>query len=155
MAEGEKEMINQVRRIEPAELAQLLLLYQDLNPDDPSLELGPDLLELWRVILADPDNYYLVLPVDGKLVASCNLVIIKNLTRGARPYALIENVVTHHDYRQKGYGTAVLQKAIAIAKARNCYKVMLMTSRKEESTLQFYDQAGFVRGDKTGYVIRF
>lgn len=77
-----------------------------------------------------------------------------NLTRNARPYGLIENVVTHPDYRNKGYGTAILKKAVDIAREHNCYKAMLMSSRKEESTLRFYEKAGFERGDKTGFVIR-
>ncbi|HEX3028646.1 MAG TPA: GNAT family N-acetyltransferase, partial [Clostridia bacterium] len=64
------------------------------------------------------------------------------------------NVVTHKDYRKRGYGKAVLQKAIEAARERNCYKVMLMTSRKEESTLRFYEEAGFEKGTKTGFVYK-
>lgn len=81
-------------------------------------------------------------------------MIIKNLTRNARPYGLIENVVTHEKYRKKGYGTAILKRAVEMAKEKDCYKVMLMTSRKEESILGFYEQAGFQRGEKTAFVVR-
>ncbi|WP_281289493.1 hypothetical protein [Sporomusa termitida] len=34
------------------------------------------------------------------------------------------------------------------------YKAMLMTSRKDEAILRFYEKAGFIRGEKTGFVIR-
>lgn len=147
-------MIAKVREINFSELDQLLDLYQYLNPDDPKLEKDQNLTELWQTICDDPYYLCLVIQEDGKLVSTCNLIIIRNITRNARPYALIENVVTHPDYRKKGYGTAVLKKAIAIAREKNCYKVMLMTSRKEESTLRFYEKVGFDRGDKTGFVIR-
>jgi len=53
------------------------------------------------------------------LVASCALAIIANLTRGARPYAVIENVVTHESYRRRGLGTAVLHHAVDLARSRD------------------------------------
>lgn len=148
-------MIEKVRFIKPEELTKLLTLYRYLNPEDPRLEPDQELEKYWREILADPSLYYLVIEEDNRLVSSCTLAIIKNLTRSARPYGLIEKVVTHPDYRNKGYGTAVLQKAVAIAMEKNCYKVMLMSGRKEESTLRFYEKAGFHSGEKTAFTIRF
>lgn len=38
---------------------------------------------------------------------------------------MIENVVTHEGYRNKGYGTRLLKKALEIAQGEGCYKVML------------------------------
>ncbi len=147
-------MIEKVRKIQFNELEQLLTLYEYLNADDPVLKCDEKLTELWSEILENPNNFCLVIEENNKIVTSCNLIIIKNLTRGARPYALIENVVTHRDHRKRGYGTAVLRKAVEIAKENNCYKVMLMTSRKDESILQFYENIGFNREEKTGFVIR-
>ena len=54
----------------------------------------------------------------------------------------------------RGIGTQVLKYALSIAWSRNCYKVMLMKGSKQESTLRFYEQAGFVRDEKTGFVAR-
>jgi GNAT superfamily N-acetyltransferase len=147
-------MPGKVRLIKFDELEQLIELYQHLNKDDPKLEIDPSLKQLWRDIFDDPNLYYLVIAEDGMLVSSCTFAIIKNLTRNARPFVLIENVVTHEKYRNKGYGTAILKRVVEIAKEIGCYKVMLMTSRKEESTLKFYEKAGFNKGDKTAFVIR-
>ena len=143
-----------VREIKFDELKQLLELYQYLNADDPELNIDDKLVKLWTEILEDPKHFCLVIEEENKIIASCNLIIINNLTRGARPYALIENVVTHQNFRKRGYATAILKHAIGIAKEKNCYKVMLMTSRKDESTLKFYEEAGFNRGEKTGFIIR-
>lgn len=147
-------MLDKVRLIKKNELGQLLELYSYLNLDDPALEVDGDLLEHWDNIIKSPNYFYLVLEADDKLVSTCNLTVIKNLTRKARPYALIENVVTHPDYRKRGYGTVVLKKAVQIAGEHNCYKVMLLTSQKDEPTLNFYEKAGFSCGEKTGFIVR-
>ena len=42
--------------------------------------------------------------VDGQLVASCNLAVIPNLTRGGRAYGVIENVITDAAHRGQGRG---------------------------------------------------
>ncbi len=139
-----------VRMIRADEIEKLLMLYRFLNPDDPELKVDHDLMQH----LSDPNLYYLVIEEDGMLVSFCAMAIIKNLTRSARPYGLIENVVTHENYRNRGYGTAVLKKAIRIAAEKNCYKVMLMTGRKDETTLRFYEKAGFDRGEKTAFIAR-
>lgn len=91
---------------------------------------------------------------DGRLASSCTLIIINNLTRSGRPFGLIENVVTNREYGKKGYGTAILHKAVEIARENNCYKVVLLTGRKEESVLRFYERAGFEKGIKTGFIMR-
>jgi predicted GNAT family acetyltransferase len=86
-------------------------------------------------------------------VASCTLVVIPNLTRGGRPYALIENVVTRADQRNYGFGSAILKAATERAWDQNCYKVMLMTGSKNPATLNFYKSAGFEQ-TKTGFQMR-
>lgn len=142
-----------VRYIHRNELEQLLLLYKHLNADDPELNIY-EIQDHWREIMNDKLMKIIVVEHDGKLVSSCVLVLIRNLTRGARPYGLIENVVTHSDFRKKGYGKLVLQKAVDIARENDCYKVMLMTSSRMEGTHSFYESCGFTKGDKTGFIIK-
>lgn len=141
----------EVRLIRYSELEDLLDLYRQLHPDDPPVDHN-DVKRAWNEIYNDKDQFYLVLEENGKIVSSCTLTIIKNLTRSLRPYGIIENVITHMDYRRRGHGTKVLHKAIDMAKEKNCYKVMLMTSAKDEATLRFYERAGLVKGVKTGFV---
>jgi GNAT superfamily N-acetyltransferase len=144
----------EVRFIRYNELRKLLNLYIHFENGDPVLEDGQSLIKLWDDIYNDPNLYYVVAEKDGELVSTCTIAIIKNLTRNARPYGLIENVVTHKDYRNKGYGKMVLKKAVDVAREKNCYKVMLLTGSKKEETLNFYESAGFSRDIKTGFVIK-
>ena len=109
-------------------------------------------LEIWRAILADPNHHVLVATEGAELVSTCVLVIIPNLTHGGRPYGVVENVVTDEGHRKRGYGTAVLDAAKALAARENCYKLMLMTGSKLPSTLLFYERAGYNKNDKTAFI---
>lgn len=143
-----------IRPIKYQELNELLDLYIHLNKDDPRLELDEQLKNKWLKIFNNEDYFYLVGEYKGKIVSSLVLTIIDNLTRNARPYGLIENVVTHPDYRKMGIGRMMLNKALDTSWERNCYKVMLLTGRKDQETLKFYENSGFKSGDKTGFIVK-
>jgi GNAT superfamily N-acetyltransferase len=143
-----------VRLIQFNELGKLLELYKHLNKDDPEITEDESLIKLWNEIYEDPNTFYVVIDIGGEIVSSCMLTIIRNLTRNARPFGLIENVVTHLNYRKKGYGRKALSKALEIAWEKDCYKVMLLTGSKKEETLRFYENLGFKRGEKTGFIAK-
>lgn len=141
-----------IRAALPADLEGLATLYLHLNPsDEPVLrDLAAARLDAIKQI---PGSEVLLGLLDHKPVATCTLIVIPNLTRGGKPYGLIENVVTHAGYRGRGYGTRILRAAVATAWDAGCYKVMLMTGSKQPSTLRFYESAGFEQ-TKTGFQMR-
>ncbi len=140
------------RHIKSDELPSLIGLYKFLHVTDAPLPDDESLAQIWHEFLTDGKVHCLVAEVDNCVVSTCVLTVIPNLTRGARPYGLIENVVTHADYRKKGVGTGLLRYAQSLAREKNCHKVMLITQRQEESTLRFYDNAGFQRNGRTAFV---
>ena len=140
-----------VREVQEKDLNGLLELYLHLHEESVP-ELTEHLAKTWQMILADEDHYIIVKEIDGELVSSCVCVIIPNLTRGIRPYAFVENVVTRAEYRGKGYATECLNYAKALAEKANCYKMMLLTGSKKESTLRFYERAGYNSSDKTAFI---
>ena len=140
-----------IREITQNDFDSLLRLYMQLH-DDPFPEKNDRVLSVWNSILNDENHHIIVAEENGVLVSSCVCVIIPNLTRGQRPYAFIENVITDKNYRKKGYATACLNFAREIALRENCYKMMLLTGSKERSTLEFYEQAGYNRNDKTAFI---
>lgn len=140
-----------IREVHENDLDGLLRLYMQLH-DNPFPEIEGKVSEIWQSILADNDHHIIVAEENGKIISSCVCVIIPNLTRGQRPYAFIENVVTDAEYRKKGYATACLNFAKGIAERENCYKMMLLTGSKEQSTLDFYERAGYNRNDKTAFI---
>lgn len=140
-----------VREIYESELNELLELYLNLH-EETVPEMTENLQRTWNTIVGDGNHHIIVNEIDGKIVSSCVCVIIPNLTRGIRPYAFVENVVTHLNYRGHGYATECLQYAKSIAEESNCYKMMLLTGSKEESTLKFYEAAGYNSSDKTAFI---
>lgn len=140
-----------VREIKENELNELLTLYLHLHEESVP-ELTEYLQNTWDTILKDRNHHIIVKEADGKIVSSCVCVIIPNLTRGIRPYAFVENVVTHADYRGKGYATECLNHAKEIAEQAGCYKMMLLTGSKKEATLRFYGNAGYNSTDKTAFI---
>lgn len=140
-----------VREAKPQELKQLLELYLYLHEKEVP-EDSEHLQNTWNQIMQDENHHLIVCEEDGVIVASCVCVIIPNLTRNIRPYAFVENVVTHEAYRGKGYATKCLDFAKEIAKEAGCYKMMLLTGSKEEKTLNFYKNAGYNSADKTAFI---
>jgi GNAT superfamily N-acetyltransferase len=134
------------------ELNQLMALYAFLNPEDPALETGAA-KKIWQNIGQNPDLHYFGIQIENRLVSTCTLSCLPNLTRQGRPYGLIENVVTHPDFRCRGFATRLLGHAVMTACHIGCYKVMLMTGRKDAATLRFYEQAGFDPSRKQAFVI--
>lgn len=108
--------------------------------------------KIWNTICNDKNHHIIVCEYDNKIVTSCVCVIIPNLTRNVRQYAFIENVVTHSDYRKKGFATACLNYAKKLAIDTNCYKIMLLTGSKDENILNFYKKAGYNCTDKTAFI---
>lgn len=140
-----------VRESKEEDLTEILHLYLYLHEKSVPEE-SEQLRSMWENIMNENNHHLIVCEVDGKIVASCVCVVIPNLTRNVRPYAFVENVVTHGDYRKKGYATDCLNYAKHIAKENNCYKMMLLTGSKEESTLNFYRNAGYNSTDKTAFI---
>jgi GNAT superfamily N-acetyltransferase len=141
-----------IRDAQPDDLPQLQALYLHLSPDDaicPADEAAAILQQFLRY----PGCAILIGEVGDILAASCTLVVIPNLTRDGRPYGLIENVVTHVGWRNRGFGRRILHAATERAWAAGCYKVMLMTGSTKPSTLQFHESAGFEQS-KTGFQMR-
>ena len=140
-----------VREAVFSDLHGLLELYLHLHETAVPGDTGA-LRAAWAQIMADENHHILVDDEGGLLVASCVCVVIPNLTRNARPYAFIENVVTHADYRRQGRARACLDYAREIARRAGCYKIMLMTGAKSAGTLDFYRKCGFNDADKTAFV---
>ena len=111
-----------ITEINDLELSSLLELYTELGDNDIPKK-DESLKFIWESIISNKNYHIVVAKENNKIVSTCTVIIIPNLTHNQRPYAFIENVVTSKEYRKKGYGTAVLNYAKEIAIKENCYKI--------------------------------
>jgi GNAT superfamily N-acetyltransferase len=141
------------RRALASELNEVLELYRHLNPQMPPLTRDKA-EEIWTALLSCQGVDVFVTEVDSAIVATCTLVTAPNLMHGGRPLALIENVVTHQDFRRQGYGRACLGAALEAAWHQGCHQVMLLTSHTDPAVFAFYENCGFKARRKTGFVAK-
>lgn len=142
-----------IRRAVDSDLEALLPLLAQLNPDDPSSsprEAG----KVWETILADRHLVWIVAESQGRLVGACCLALVPNLTRGLRPFGVVENVIVDANCRRRGIASRLLSEARRIADEARCYKLMLMSNRRRTEAHPLYRKAGFESDSKLAFDMR-
>lgn len=116
----------------------------------------PQDLSLWSKRLGElierPDYHILMGETDKHIVGTVTLALTPNLTHNLRPYAVIENLVTHRDFLNMGYATILVRKACRLAKESGCYKIMLMTGSRKDAERRFYKRCGFKNNEKGAFL---
>jgi GNAT superfamily N-acetyltransferase len=133
-------------------LPKILELYKQLLPDEEPLEINKA-SEIWEIIERNNIKYFIAME-DNKIISSCYLAIIPNLTRNGKSNGFIENVITDEHYRKKGIGKKITEMAIEYGKQNNCYKIILQSSAKRIDAHKFYEKCGFDGNSKRAFEIR-
>ena len=134
------------------ELLSLLELYRQLEPNDEIInEITAK--NIWKIIKTQNIKYFIAKD-NGKIVASCYICIVPNLTRNGRSIGFIENVITDKEYRGKGIGKNIMENAIKYAKDQNCYKAILQSGNKRTDAHKFYEILGFDGESKKAFDLR-
>ena len=114
-----------VRRLLPVEIGELNRLYQ----------LG---FASWLPSSAIAEGVYYGVRVGGKLVAAAGTHVISPQAK----MAVVGNVLTHIDYRGRGYATAVTG-AVTAELLRTCDQVALNVRSDNPPALQAYRRLGY------------
>jgi RimJ/RimL family protein N-acetyltransferase len=115
----------EVRRLLPVDIGDLNRLYQ----------LG---FASWLPSSAIADGVYYGMRVGGRLVAAAGTHVISRQAR----LAVVGNVLTHVDYRGRGYATAVTG-AVTADLLRSCDQVVLNVRSDNPPALQAYRRLGY------------
>lgn len=135
------------------DLLSMMELYKQLNPNEEIINESTA-KNIWKNI-ENQNIKYFTAKDNGKIIASCYICIIPNLTRGGKPIGFIENVITDIEYRGKGIGKKIMENAVKYAKEQNCYKVILQSGNKRADAHGFYESIGFNGESKKAFEIRF
>ena len=135
-----------VRKATEADIPRILELYRqlELNPSPGSVDPSPeDCLGVVRSVSATPGQELLVAEENGRVAGTMMVVIVPSLAHHASPWAVVEHMVVEEKLRSRGIGKALMDYAVAKAKAAGCYKIMLSSNKKRQDAHRFYRSLGF------------
>ncbi|GLZ62617.1 GNAT family N-acetyltransferase [Micromonospora sp. NBRC 107095] len=111
----------------------------DARPDSSRLASA------WRDLHAQAGRRLLLAVAGDTFVGTLDTLVAPNLTHGARPYMMVENVVVAPGWRRRGVARALVLAALDDATAAGCYKVQLVSNAARTDAHQFYASVGFTQ----------
>jgi len=97
-----------------------------------------------RLILEQPSRGRIfVLRAAGRIIGMINLLITISTAEGGF-VLLLEDLVIHKDHRGCGYGSRLLDHAVAFAREKGFLRITLLTDATDARTRLFYRHRGFV-----------
>ncbi len=137
----------QIRNAARNDLPRLIQLLAQLSLDEQREDLTEPAPTAYGAaldeILADPSQKLLVAVEDELIVGMAAFIRVANLSHVGRPWALVEDVVVDASHRGKGYGEALLRRAIELAREGGCYKLVLTSNKARTDAHRFYRRLGF------------
>jgi GNAT superfamily N-acetyltransferase len=131
-----------IRLVTIEDLPTLNRLYAEM--DGKPLLSDTKITEIWQEIQRIPD-YKIYLAFDRqKAIGTFSLLFIPTMThRGFHKIAILDAVTISPPYRDRGFGTQMINQALEISAKAGCYKVTLASNLKRVRTRNFYQALGF------------
>jgi GNAT superfamily N-acetyltransferase len=118
------------------------------STEDPS-DLGPyraalrDIVESGGTVLVAEQPEQPEQPErPGVVVGVCQLIVFRHLQAHGGLCAEIESVHVHPEHRGRGVGAALIEEAVARARALGCYRVQLTSNADRPDAHRFYECLG-------------
>jgi GNAT superfamily N-acetyltransferase len=131
-----------VRKANFADVSRILELYEQLTEEKQNLS-NEMINSVFTEINSSPRHELLVAEEAGLVVGTLFFQITPNLSHGARPWAVLENMVVDARYRGQGIGRLLIEYAFTRCRDTGCYKVQLLSHKKRLGAHQFYRSLGF------------
>ncbi|WP_379134773.1 GNAT family N-acetyltransferase [Paenibacillus sp. sgz500958] len=89
--------------------------------------------------------------VDGELLGSVMGIVCQDIVGDCRPFMVIENVVVSSRARRQGVGKLLMRAIEQIARDKDCYYIILVSSERRKDAHVFYESLGFRDEKVEGY----
>ena len=135
-------IFRKVDETNPEDIRQFNELMDDLTAHAEDVAL---LKEKIRKTNAN-ENIFLMVAEDtdtSRLCGSILGIVHDDYCEACRPFMLIENVVTHHDYRHMGVGRQMFERIEEWGKEWNVSYVILCSGLNREGAHKFYQSIGY------------
>ena len=100
-------------------------------------------------ILHDSNNQIFIMILNDEIIGMMQLTFIPGLSMKGMSRCQIESVRIKKNYRNKGYGTVLIRKAIEIATLKKCGLIQLTSNKKRCKAINFYKKLGFLSTHKS------
>ncbi|MBT4045814.1 MAG: GNAT family N-acetyltransferase [Rhodospirillaceae bacterium] len=143
-----------IRPVLETDLDELFTLYAHYTASENRPPLSEArMAEIWREVERNPGVEYFALEQEGRIAATCILSITPSFIRGGSGYGVIEHVVTHADFRRRGFAKALMEFTLEHAWNQGCTEVMLLSGRDLAPAHKLYEGLGFDKHQRTGFII--
>ena len=136
-----------LRRATREDLPALLALLADDDMATHPERAGPvgglePYLEAFDAIAREPGGLW-VAELDGQVVGTFQLMVLRHLANAGGRVAQIESVHVRSDLRRRGIGEAMMHFAEAEARRLGCHRVQLTSNTSRADAHRFYERLGF------------
>ncbi len=111
--------------------------------EQPREPLAQGYFDAFEAIARDDANVLVVGEQNGTIIATAQITFIPYLTQQGGKSAVIEAVRVASRLRSHGIGEKLMAHLTALAEARGCIGVQLVTSRPRVDAQRFYARIGF------------
>lgn len=120
-----------------------LLADDELGKQREGCSVAPAYIAAFDRIVADPNQFLMVVQKDGQVVGTCHLTLMPSLTFQGGLRMNIEAVRVDSSFRGQGIGEWMFDKLVELAKTEGCKIIQLSTNKERIDALRFYEKIGF------------
>lgn len=137
-----------VRIARPDDATSIARLYAQLV-NNPQVDVLPERI---AEISGNADVALLVCEHEGQVCGTAMVFLCADVMFKSQYFAVVENIVVDVAARGRGIGRVLVRHIESLCLARDCSKIMLLSSVEREQAHRFFERAGFVGSAKRGFI---